>query len=217
VGLPRRPWIRALLAIVTAGSVSAAIPEVRTPVLRRAGSVLVAEDALAPADVIVVASAADGAGALEAADLVQAGVARRVAVFADPPDPVVDREFIRRGLPYENAAARLVRQLRSLGVTEIEEIPRAVAGSEDEGRVLPDWCDQRRLGSVVVVTTADHSRRLRRVMRRAMEGRPTRVSVRAARYSQFDRERWWQTREGTRTQIIELEKLVLDVVRHPLP
>jgi hypothetical protein len=198
------------------GAVCAGVPAVRTPALRAAGGTLVAEDPLRPADVIVVATGADGAGVLEAADLVQGGVAARVAVFSDPPDPVVDREFLRRGIPYEDAAARSVRQLKALGVQEVEQIPRPVAGTEDEGRALPAWCEQRAFRSVVMVTTSDHSRRLRRVLRRSMRGHATTVAVRRARHSQFDPDRWWQSRQGVRTQLIELQKLLLDVALHPL-
>src|SRR5262249_17874345 len=56
-------------------------------------------------DVIVVSLDSSGAGALEAADLVQSGIATRVAVFTDPPSGE-DHEFIRRGLPYDDAGAR---------------------------------------------------------------------------------------------------------------
>jgi len=41
---------------------------------------------------------------------VQGGIATRVAVFADPPSGE-DHEFVRRGLPYENAAEKHIRQL----------------------------------------------------------------------------------------------------------
>ena len=116
------------------------IAVIRVPILRAAGWALVVNEPAGPADIIVVAVDAGGAGVLEAADLVHSGIATRVAVFADPPD-AVDREFIRRGIPYEDAAARSVRQLRSLGVAAIEQIPR-VAGTEAEGQVLPEWCDQ---------------------------------------------------------------------------
>ena len=37
-----------------------------------------------------------------------------------------------------------------------------------------------------------------------------------ARYSSFDPDRWWETRGGVRIEIIELQKLVLDVVLHPM-
>ena len=51
---------------------------------------------------------------------------------------------------------------------------------------------------------------------RDMKGHSTHVAVRAARYSSFDPDRWWETRGGIRTEIIELQKLLLDVVLHPL-
>jgi hypothetical protein len=211
---PRRlPWILAALLALTLPAAGAA--SLRKPLLRAAGGALVAQDPLAAADAVVVSADSGPAGVLEAADLFHAGVAPRVAVFADPPDPV-DREFLRRGIPYEDVAARSLRQLRSLGVPAVEVIPRAVAGSEDEGRVLPEWCRERGLRSVVVVSTADHSRRLRRVLRRSMAGLDTRVTVRPTRYSQFDPDHWWHTRDGVRIQVIELQKLLLDIVRHPV-
>jgi len=211
----RRQWLRVLAAAAGLGVLSMAIPAIRTPILRAMGQALVADDSPAPADMIVVATGADGAGVLEAADLVQSGVSTRVAVFADPPDAVVDREFVRRGVPYDDWAARSIQQLNGLGVKTVEVIPRAVAGTDDESRVLPEWCDQRRLGSVLVVTTSDHSRRLRRALRRSMGGRPTRVIVRSARFSPFDPDRWWQSPDTRRIGVIELQKLLLDLLRHP--
>lgn len=211
-----RPWVRALAITGSLGAASLAAAGLPAPLLKAAGGALVFHEALAPADVVVVSTGADGAGVLEAADLVHGGVASRVAVFADPPDPVVDREFLRRGVPYEDAAARSIRQLHALGVDRVEQIPRAVAGSEDEGSVLPEWCRREGLRAVIVVTTADHSRRVRRVLRRSMEGQPTRVIVRPARYSQFDPDAWWDTRGGLRTGIVEIQKLLFDVARHPM-
>jgi hypothetical protein len=48
-----------------------------------------------------------------------------------------------------------------------------------------------------------------------MHGHAVHVTVQAEHYSSFDPDRWWETRTGIRTEIIELEKLVLDVVLHP--
>ena len=212
----RRRWAGIVVVVVLLGAGSSiGISAIRRPILRAAGWALVVNERVEAADVIVLASNADGAGMLEAADLVHSGVATRVAVFADPPDSV-DLEFIRRGIPYEDAAARSIRELRALGVDTIGQIPRKVAGTEDEGRVLPDWCDQQRFRSVVVVSTSDHSRRLRRVLHRSMKGHQTRVTVRSARYSVFDPDRWWESHDETRTEVEELEKLLLDVVRHPI-
>jgi hypothetical protein len=41
------------------------------------------------------------------------------------------------------------------------------------------------------------------------------VSVRTTRYATFDPDRWFETRWGLRIGVVELEKLLLDVVRHP--
>ena len=204
------------LVVALLGTTSIAISAVRRPILRGAGWALVFNDAVGPADVIVVMVDADGAGVLEAADFVHSGVATRVAVFGESPDTIVEREFIRRGVPYENAVARSVRQLKALGVENVDLIPTYVTGTESEGPVLADWCDKNRLHSVVVVSTSDHSRRLHRMLHRAMKGHPTRVAIRSARFSAFDPDRWWSSRRGLRTEVVEFEKLLLDIVRHPI-
>jgi len=151
---------------------------------------------------------------LEAADLVHRGISQRVALFADPIE-AADLEFARRGIEYESEVARKKRLLSALGVAGIEQIPGSVTGTGDEGRVLPDWCERHQVKSIVVVSNADHTRRLRRVLDRALKGRPTSAIVRRARFSEFDPDRWWSTRGGARTGIVEFEKLALDVLRHP--
>jgi hypothetical protein len=196
-------------------AVIVAFPSVREPVLRYAGWALVVNEPVAPADIIIVSLDSGGAGALQAADLVQSGIATRVAVFTDPPSGE-DQEFIRRGLPYEDASARQMRQLRWLGVKDVVQIPRTEVGTEGEGQVLPSWCDQHQLRSVVFVAARDHSRRLQRVLNRVMKGHSTRVTVQPARYSDFDPDRWWETRDGIRTEIVELQKLFLEITLHPL-
>src|SRR5437899_11040649 len=97
---PRRAPITVAVALAASGIV--AVRSVRQPVLRAAGWALVVNEPVAPADVIVMSPDSGGAGALEAADLVKSGIATRVAVFTDPPSGE-DHEFIRRGLPYEDA------------------------------------------------------------------------------------------------------------------
>jgi uncharacterized SAM-binding protein YcdF (DUF218 family) len=211
-------WLREALILALAAALAAVIvafPSVRERVLRAAGWALVVDEPVASADIIVVSLSSSGAGTLEAADLVQSGIATRVAVFTDPPSGE-DHEFIRRGLPYEDAGARQIRQLRGLGVTDIVQIPSVDVGTESEGRALPLWCDQQQFRSIVFVAARDHSQRVRRVLDRVMKGHPTRVTVQPSRYSSFDPDRWWQTRGGVRTEIVELEKLLLDIVLHPM-
>ena len=68
-----------------------------------------------------------------------------------------------------------------------------------------------------MVGNPDHSRRLRRV-HRSVKGHQTNVAVSCStHYSGFDPDRWWNSPDsGIRTEIMESEKLLLDIVRHPI-
>jgi hypothetical protein len=212
-----RSWSAAILAAIAVVVIAiVAVGFLPEPILRVAGWALVVDEPLAPADVIVVSIDSHGAGVLEAADLVLDGIAKRVAVFTEPPSGE-DNEFMRRGLPDDNDGARQVRQLRSLGVTDIAQIPIGDRGTGAEGQGLASWCKEHQIRSVVFIGTTDHARRLRRVLGRVMKGHSTRIMVRPSRYSSFDPDQWWKTRGGLRTGIIELQKLTLDIVRHPFP
>jgi len=210
-----RRWYWFISAVLLLSILAVWIPGSRRHFLRSAGRLLVVQEpSVKSADVIVVAIDADGAGALEAADLVHRGVSNRVAVFDDPPSSV-DREFLRRGFPYEDRAAISSRQLQSLGIPNVEQIPRSTSGSEQEGDILPSWCDKYNYHSAILVTSADHSRRLTRILQRSLRGRQLSITVYSSPYSEFNRDTWWKTRAGLRTGIFELEKLLLDLVRHP--
>jgi len=209
-------WALILVVVALAAATIVVLPSVREPVLRAAGWALVINEPVAAADIIVISLDSGGAGALEAADLVKSGIATRVAVFTDPPSGE-DHEFIRRGLPYEDEAARQIDQLKWLGVTDVVQIPRAdKETTEGVAEVLSAWCDQHRFRSIVFVAARDPSRRLRRVLDRFMKGHSTRVTVQPERYSSFDPDRWWKSRSGVRTEIIELQKLMLEVILHPI-
>jgi len=212
VGQGRR---RIALVLVLLIVIAFAVPAIRHSILRAAGWLLVVNEHVKSADVIIVSGDADGAGVLEASDLVHGGVASRVAVFTYAQD-TVEREFIRRGIAYPDRTGRSVRELKSLGVLNVEQVPTYITGTEDEGPVLARWCDEQGINSVLVVGTRDHSRRLSRVFRRSMGGHKTTVVICSSGYSLFDPDRWWNSRAGIRTEIIEFEKLLLDVVRHPI-
>jgi hypothetical protein len=58
-------------------------------------------------------------------------------------------------------------------------------------------------------------RRLSRILRRTVRAGSLEITIQGSPYSEFDPNTWWETREGTRDGIVELEKLLLDFARHP--
>jgi len=188
--------------------------DVDVALLRGAGRALVAEDDLQPADIVVVPFWADGAGVLTAADLIHSGIAPRVAVLAEPIMPI-DREFARRGVPFENEGESCARLLRTLGVADVQKIDGG-PGTTAESAALAEWINANQFKTVVVISTPDHSWRLRRLLHRSTKDQHTKVIVRLAKYAEFDPDHWWETRDGIRTELEEFEKLLLDLVAHPI-
>src|SRR5690349_17342238 len=128
-----KPTVRAAIGLLSvvllATLIVAAIPASRHALLRSAGWALVAEDAPAKADIVIVSTDASGAGILEAADLVNAGFATRVAIFDRLPTRM-SREFARRGVQSRNMTSVSIELLHELGITDIAVLP-PVLGTEN--------------------------------------------------------------------------------------
>jgi uncharacterized SAM-binding protein YcdF (DUF218 family) len=134
-------------------------------------------------------------------------------LFARLPSPL-QVELTRRGLPHIDLQATSLELLHALGISAIELLP-PVVGTNDEGQILRAWCVAKGIRSIIFVSVADHSRRTRRVLDRALAQHGIAVTVRWARFSQFDPDNWWLSRNGQRVEIVESQKLFADVLRHP--
>lgn len=219
VGRVRRQTIRCRLAWAALGIGCFVIllglhPSTRNWTFRHLGRWIVIQDPLEHADVALVTMEAGRAGLLEAADLVREGVVSRIAIFRYQLT-VAELEMRNRGVDFEDATQRASHQLQAMRVRDVHEITAASGGTQEEGVVLPEWCTRSQIGTAIVVTSRDRSRRVGRVLRRAMNGRGTRLVVRSARHSQYDPDHWWLTRDGRRVWIVEAQKLILDILWHP--
>jgi len=200
--------------VVIVALILSAVVVLNLPILlRSAGEALVTADPVEPADVIVIAVDAFEDGALEAADLVERGIATRVALFTAQ-DTALQKELRRRHVPVVTPIDRVIETLKSLGVSDIERIEPLVSGTTDSIPVLVKWAHAHQITTIMLVTTADHSRRLYHVVGRTASG-GIRVSVHPTPYSDFTADRWWKNRIGVRRFVAEVPKLAVDIALHP--
>ena len=193
------------------------VRQIRDFVLRSAGSLLVSEDNLRSTQAVALLTGIGSTGLFEVIDLVHEGRAAHVAVMEPDEAPEI-REFERRGLPFETQAAWAIGLLEKSGIprTRVAVIAAGEGGTTAEVLALRRWCLEQQVSSVIVVASRHHSARVRRALWRTFrEGRPYAV-VRIARHDSFDPAEWWKHWGSLRTGIIELQKLMLDYVRHPL-
>jgi uncharacterized SAM-binding protein YcdF (DUF218 family) len=195
-----------------------ALPPVRGAVLASAGDALVVDATLAGADVAVLPTEVGSAGELEIVRLVEEIGIRRVLVISAAPPEILAAEYARRNVhPIDRA--ELSRQvLIHLGVEpgRIEVLRVGQGGTNGESGAVVQWCENNGLRRAVIVSSRHHSRRLTRVLRRTVGGRSVAVSVWPTRYDGFDPSNWWEHRDSLRVGIVELQKLLLDVILHPI-
>jgi hypothetical protein len=208
----RRIAVLKRYCVVTLAALSLSVVAIaHRPMLRTIGDVLIVDEQMDRADVIVLAADALFVGAdVDAAELVAQHVADRAAVFTVIPNSEAYR--IRR----HDATAQAVRRLERLGVPRVDRIPAAVTGTTDSMPVLVEWCRVQNLHSVLIITNADHSRRVRRVLDRALVGTSgLTAAVHVADGSPFRPDDWWTHRGTILTFARELPKLMIDTASHP--
>jgi len=212
-----RRWLSVSLVAMLACAVAVSIRPVRHGLLQRAGAFLVTEDDVEPSDAVVLLTGVGSIGALEAIDLLNEGLAHRVVILEQALGREA-REFERHGLRPETSAARTIQLLRQGAAANVSAavITVNVGGTNAEAVAVRRWCLERGIDSIIVITSRDHSARVRRVLRRTFGERYARVLVRIARYDAFDPSDWWQHRDSLRVGIIEIQKLLLEYLRHPI-
>jgi len=205
---------RTAIALVTLAFVLTTFIMAFEPVLRGLGHVLITDEPIAQSDAIILPNWTGTPGALEAADLVHQGISKHVLVLMDRP-PNAYRELVRRGI-IPDGDNWLVNLLRALGVDDVRVVQNSGNGTSEEAFLLPDWLALNHIRSAVVISTPDHSKRMRRLLRRSFDSSSVQMVVKTTRYSDFDPNDWWRSRSGLRAGVEELQKLLLDIVQHPI-
>ena len=205
---------RSVIAFAAAAIVAALATVGSQPLLRAAGHALIWEDPIQLVDVVVVPTWGGYYALLDAIDLIRDEKAARVAMITIPPD-AAEREIERRGYGFDDWPTSMKNLLREGGVTDDQMvlISAPVGGTEDEIKQLAQWCRENRVTSILVLSTPEHTRRVHRTLARELPG--TNALVRPTSLSPFTADNWWRSRNGLRDGLIEIQKLVLDLMTHP--
>jgi len=175
--------------------------------LPRLGSWLVVEDPLDHADAVIVLGGTTYERPLEAVDLYQAGYARRVVLIREMQD-WGELTLVERGITYLRPIDLQIDTMRRLGVPpEAIDVLEPADSTADEATHVRNYVVSHKFSRLIVVTSRQHTRRARLVIRRRLAGTGVTLIMRASRYDRSDTDHWWRQRATLRFTLFETQRL----------
>jgi uncharacterized SAM-binding protein YcdF (DUF218 family) len=176
--------------------------------LPRLGPWLVIQDPLVKSDAIIVLGGTIYERQLEAVDLYREAWAPRIYLFRELID-WGELELMERGVPYTKVVDVQIEAMLRLGVPrEAIEILDRADSTAAEADFVRQLVLAKKLSRVIVVSSKQHTRRVRLVMRRRLAATGTEVIVRPSRYDRSNVERWWSERATLRFTLFETQRLL---------
>jgi uncharacterized SAM-binding protein YcdF (DUF218 family) len=171
-------------------------------VFRGTGRWLVREDALGPAGAIIVLSGSMPARAEEAARIFSRGYAHEVWV-SRPVSPRYELEGM--GIHYlgEEDFNRAVLIHEGVPESDISIFPQPIVNTEQEIEEITGQMRRERIASVMIVTSPQHTRRVRALWRK-LAGNDLQLIVRGAPEDPFDAGHWWRDTHDTFSVVREI-------------
>jgi uncharacterized SAM-binding protein YcdF (DUF218 family) len=176
--------------------------------LPRLGSWLVVQDPLAKSDAIIVLGGTMYERQLEAVDLYHESWAPRIYLFRELVD-WGELALIERAVPYTKIVDVQIEAMVRLGIPRdaIEILDRA-ASTAEESEYVRRLVTSRKFARVIVVSSKQHTRRVRLVMQRKLSDTGASVIVRPSRYDRSNIEQWWTERATLRFTLFETQRLL---------
>ena len=182
-------WLRAALVLMALFFLGW---NLRVPILRGIGNLLITEDAVAPVDEVFVLGGAIVDRGLEAANVYRQGISERF-VFTGAPVPTaveglgIDsteaactrNEAVRSGLPLAHTL------VLNKGTSTFEEAEALLAQAKADGA-----------DTVMVISSLFHLRRVGFVFRKRFQGSGITILLHGAPSQNFDEQHWWSSEEG---------------------
>lgn len=175
--------------------------------LPRLGAWLVVEDPLQQADAIIVLGGTMYDRPLEAVDVYKAGWAPRIYLLREVAD-FGESQLVARGIPYLRAIDIQIDLLRRLGVDpQAIHVLNAAGSTAEEATQVFELAAREKFARLIIITSKQHTRRARLVMRRRLGDLGVQVIMRASRYDRSDVDRWWANRSTLRFTVFETQRL----------
>jgi len=171
---------------------------------------------LAQADAIVVmsGSATFRERTQRAAELYAAGRAKRIVLTNDAGEGGWSVQE-QRNIPYHELASRALRR-RGVPDEAIETLPEPVTGTYHEALLLREYAEAQGLRSLLIVTSAYHSRRVLWTMQQVFHNGSTRIGLEAVPPGQQTPlpATWWLHYRGWQLVFGEHVKMVYYILRY---
>lgn len=161
-----------------------------TLAFRGAGRWLVREDALGPADVIVVLSGGMPMRAEEAGRIFQMGDAREVWVTRVE-SPAAELQSLGIAFTGEAEYSREVLIREGVPDADVRILPDTIIDTEQEVKEISREMREEGLTSAIIVTSPPHTRRVRTLWHK-LASPNQKLIVRAAYQDRFDANHWWR-------------------------
>jgi uncharacterized SAM-binding protein YcdF (DUF218 family) len=189
-------------AVLLAGAV-ALVWGGRHAALIQAGRLLVAEDPLAPARVLVVSLASPARATLEAVRLYHEGISQTIVLPTWESDPILGA---LRGLGLQqlsaNELALAILERSGIPTDAVQVLPGAVDGTTAEIAAVAAFARERQPARLLFVVARSHSARVRWFLRRELPT-ATHLIVRSPSTDAFRPESWWHSRDESRELVTE--------------
>jgi uncharacterized SAM-binding protein YcdF (DUF218 family) len=173
---------------------------------------LVVNDAPQQADVIFLLNSDYNTRPLRAAELYSQGLAPLILIARSE-----DTSAVKMGL-IPNDTDISVGVMEKLGVPPdkivILSYPGGVTSTFDEAAVLHQYIQTYQVRTVLLVTSAFHTRRARWIFDRELAGTPVKLEMVAVPYAGFDQTNWWKNETGLITLNNEYIKLAYYFVKY---
>jgi len=141
-----------------------------------------------------------------AAELYLRGYAPKILIV-DYPDDILYGSM-------ESQLALIMCRRSGVPDEDLVRIPAPVTSTRDEARLYRDYAEKNGLKSLIVVTTAFHTRRSRWIFERVFAGSGIRLSYAAAYEAHINERNWYTTDEGLVVYFSETLKTLYYYLRY---